>query len=199
MLSLTSPVPSFWQRVPTAIKMAGLCLVTLLLFSAGSLWASIPILLFVAGCYLVAGLRFALHGLRMLRPLLPFVVVVTIWHLLTGDPQKAAQLAVRISTAVAAANLVTMTSALSDIVAIIEWLVSPLRVFGVRPRVIGLAVALVIRFIPVTSERVSRLAEAWRARSARRAGWHIIAPATLGALDDAEHVADALRARGGAG
>jgi biotin transport system permease protein len=153
VLSLISPVPSFWQRVPTAIKMAGLCLLTLLLFSSGSLWASIAILLCVAGCYLTAGQRFALHGLRLLRPLVPFVVVVTIWHLLSGDPQKAALLVVRISAAVAAANLVTMTSALSDIVAIIERMVSPLRYLGVRPRVIGLAVALVIRRAGILSRR----------------------------------------------
>ena len=33
--------------------------------------------------------------------------------------------------------------------------------------------------------------------AARRAGWRIVAPLALMALDDAEHVAEALRARGG--
>jgi biotin transport system permease protein len=60
-----------------------------------------------------------------------------------------------------------------------------------------LAVALVIRFIPVMQDRTEQISQSWRARSARRAGWRVLMPATLAALDDAEHVAEALRARGG--
>jgi biotin transport system permease protein len=56
-----------------------------------------------------------------------------------------------------------------------------------------------IRFIPVLSDRLSQISESWRARSPRRPGWRILTPATLAALDDADQVAEALRARGGAG
>ena len=179
--------------------MAALCLATLVLFAGPAPWAQATMLAVVATMYLLGGRVFFLHGLRMLRPLVPFVVVVTLWHLWSGDPAHAVLLALRLLAAVSAANLVTMTTRLSDMVAVIERLCAPLARLGVNPRVIGLAVALVIRFIPVMAERVARLTEAWRARSARRAGWRVALPATLGALDDAEHVADALRARGGAG
>lgn len=199
MLSLTSPVQTRWHPVPAAIKMAALCLMTLVLFSARSIWLPTALLIVVGCMYLSGGRVFALHGLRMLRPLVPFIAVVTLWHLWTGEPERAAMMALRLTAAVAAANLVTMTTRLSDMVAVIERLAAPLARLGVNPRVIGLAVALVIRFIPVMADRVARLTEAWRARSARRAGWRVALPATLGALDDAEHVADALRARGGAG
>src|SRR3990167_6591155 len=57
--------------------------------------------------------------------------------------------------------------------------------------------AVVIRFIPVMQDRAEQISQSWRARSARRAGWRVLMPATLAALDDAEHVAEALRARGG--
>ena len=43
----------------------------------------------------------------------------------------------------------------------------------------------------------SLLSEAWRARSPRRTGWQIVMPLAALAIDDAEHVAEALRARGG--
>ena len=56
-----------------------------------------------------------------------------------------------------------------------------------------------IRFIPVMLLRMEALALAFRARSARRGSWRIVMPGVLAALDDADHVADALRARGGAG
>lgn len=64
---------------------------------------------------------------------------------------------------------------------------------------LGFAIVLVIRFIPVLRARAQGLIEAWRARSPRRAGWQVAFPITLLAIDDAEQVAEALRARGGPG
>jgi len=107
--------------------------------------------------------------------------------------------ALRLITAVAAANLVTMTTRLTDMVTVLERLAGPFRHLGLPPRTLALAMALVIRFIPVLSNRIGTLRLAWSARSARRAGWVLLVPATLAALDDADRVAEALRARGGAG
>ncbi len=42
-----------------------------------------------------------------------------------------------------------------------------------------------------------QIAAALRARSTGKSGWRIIVPLTLSVLNDAEHVANALRARGG--
>ncbi len=199
MLTLVSPVPTPWHRLPAGVKLAALCLFALVLFRVREPWTMATALALVAAAYLPGGRVFALHGLRLMRLLIPFVVIVGLWHLWTGDTAKGAVIVMRLIAAIAAANLVTMTTRLSDIVAVIERLASPLARIGLKPRVIALAVALVIRFIPVTGERVARLREAWAARSARPAGWRVALPAVLGAIDDADHVADALRARGGAG
>lgn len=199
MLSLTSPVPTPWHRLPAGMKLAGLCLLSLGLFALTSPALLAAALAAVMLAYAAGGRAFAAHGARMLRPLWPFVLVLLVWHLWTGDAARGAAILLRLVTAVAAANLVTMTTRLSDIVAVIELLCAPLARLGVSPHLPGLAAGLVIRFIPVTGERVARLTEAWTARSARRPGWRIALPATLGALDDAEQVAQALRARGGAG
>ena len=56
---------------------------------------------------------------------------------------------------------------------------------------------MVIRFTPVLAQKGAALAMAWRARSRKRAGWRVIMPFMVLALDDADHVAEALRARGG--
>ena len=106
---------------------------------------------------------------------------------------------IRMTTAVAAANFVTMTTKLSDMIAVMETLVRPFARFGASPKTLALAVALVIRFIPVMLQRIDQIRESWRARSARRPGWRVMLPATLAALDDADHMAEALRARGGTG
>ena len=93
--------------------------------------------------------------------------------------------------------LVTMTTRFDDMVEVVLWLLSPLRRLGIRTAPIGFAIVLVVRFIPVLLAKARSLIEAWRARSPRRAGWQVALPIALVAIDDAEHVAEALRARGG--
>jgi biotin transport system permease protein len=198
MLTLTSPVETPLHRMKPGAKLAMLAV-----FTFGLFWLRTPLplgvtLVAVGVFYLMSGRDFARHGARMLRPLWPFVLVVGLWHLWLNDPNGGAVVVVRMVTAVAAANLVTMTTKLSDMIAVLERLARPLSPL-LPPRRLALAIALVIRFIPVLSERAGILAQAWRARSGRRPGWRLIAPAALAALDDAENVADALRARGGAG
>jgi biotin transport system permease protein len=198
MLTLTSPVETPLHAVRAGGKLAALALFTLALFWIGSPLLLALCLLALVGVHLALGRTFARHGARMLRPLWPFIVVVGLWHLWTGDMGEGAAIVLRMVTAIAAANLVTMTTRLSDMIAVLEHLARPLAPV-LPPRRLALAIALVIRFIPVLSERTALLAAAWRARSGKRPGWRLIAPSALAALDDAEFVADALRARGGAG
>ena len=198
MLTLTSPVETRLHRLRAGTKLAALAVFTFALF-----WTQSPValgvaLLLVAAISLTGGAAFARHGLRMLRPLWPFVAVVAAWHLWTDDLTAGVVVLLRMVAAVAAANLVTMTTRLSDMITVLERLAHPLSPI-LPPRRLALAIALVIRFIPVLSERTAQLSQAYRARSGRAPGWRLFAPAALAALDDAENVACALRARGGAG
>lgn len=199
MLTLTSPVETPLHRLRAGGKLGALALFTFALFWTHSALVLGLGLILVAGLYLGAGgLRFARHGLQMLRPLWPFVAVVALWHLWLEDLAMGAVVVLRMVTAVAAANLVTMTTRLSDMITVLEGLARPLAPV-LPPRRLALAIALVIRFIPVLSERAGQLAQAWRARSGRPPRWRLFGPVVLAALDDAETVAEALRARGGAG
>ncbi len=199
MLTLTSPIETPWHRWPAGAKLAALCGFTVLLFALASPVALAACLAAITALYLPGGPAFLRLGARLLWPLWPFVAIVGLWHLWTGDGQGGLAVILRLLTAVAAANLVTMTTRLSDMIAVIERLSAPLARLGLPPRTLALAIALMIRFIPVLSDRLSQISESWRARSPRRPGWRILTPATLAALDDADHVAEALRARGGAG
>ena len=199
MLTLTSPNKTPWHRRPAGVKLAALCAVTLGLFALQSPLPLALSLAAIAALYLPGGLPFLRLGARLLWPLWPFVVIVGLWHLWTGDPQGGLAVILRLLAAVAAANLVTMTTRLSDMIAVIERMAGPLARLGLPPRTLALAIALVIRFIPVLSDRLNQISESWRARATRRPGWRILTPAALAALDDADRVAEALRARGGAG
>jgi biotin transport system permease protein len=197
MLTLTSPVETWAHRRPAALKLAALAVATTGLFLmnapaplAGALGAT-------AALYLTGGGQFARAGLRQLMPLWPFVGIVGMWHLWTGDVTGGAVILLRMVTAVALANFATMTTRLSDMLAVFERLARPLSPI-LPPRRLALAFALVIRFIPVMLDRMGQIRQSWTARSPRPPRWRVMVPATLAALDDADRVAEALRARGGA-
>lgn len=198
MLTLTSPVRTYAHDIPAGAKIAALCLITLGLFA---LTTPLPLALAagaMAGLALSCGLRFATALLRALRVLWPFLLILALWHLWTGEIGSGLTIALRMLTAVAAATFVTMTTPLSAMLDLFARLASPLQRLGLSPKALSLALALMIRFIPVMLDRFAALSMAWRARAVRRLGWQVLMPATLAALDDAAHVAEALRARGGA-
>lgn len=199
MLTLTSPVEIWAHRLPAGAKLGLLCAFTILLFALKTPAALLIAAAATAALIASGGAAFAKVSLTMLRPLWPFVLIVGLWHLWTNEPAQGASIVIRMITAVAAANFVTMTTRLTDMITVLETLTKPLARLGLSPRALALAVALTIRFIPVTLSRMQVIRESWRARSPRRPGWRVLLPATLAALDDAEAVAEALRARGGAG
>ncbi len=198
MLALTSPLETWAHRLPAGLKMAALCLWTPLLFALHTPAVLTLATLATAALPLSCGLDFALASARLLRPLWPFVLIVALWHLWLADPSGIA-IILRLITAVAAANFVTMTTRLSDMIAVITTIARPLAAIGLSPGLLALAIAMVIRFIPVMLFKAEVIAQAFRARSPRRPGWRILVPILLAALDDADAVAEALRARGGAG
>lgn len=198
MLSLTSPVETPLHHLPAPVKLGGLALFTILLFVTERPGGLLLALCVVTALHCTGGRDFLRHALRMIRPLWPFVALLILWHLVARDIESGLVIALRMVTAVAAANLVTMTTRLADMLTVIERLCQPLAPI-VPPRRLAIAFALTIRFIPVLSTSLARLREAWRARSARRIGWRILVPGIIVTLDDADHAAEALRARGGAG
>ena len=66
------------------------------------------------------------------------------------------------------ADVFTMTTTLQALMDALAPLLRPLRLLGLRPKKLTLAVALVVRFVPVLLERWRAREEAWRARTGRR-------------------------------
>lgn len=198
MLTLTSPHKTWAHPLPAGAKLIALAAVTMALFALKTPLALGAAALAVGALIATGGPAFAKVSARLLRPLWPIALIITLWHLVTDDLSGGATILLRMGAALAAANFVTMTTRLSDMLAVMQRALSPLHGLGLPAKPVALALALVIRFIPVMLERFDTLSTAFRARSALRPGWRILMPVALAALDDAEHVAEALRARGGA-
>ncbi|NIZ10630.1 energy-coupling factor transporter transmembrane component T [Pseudooceanicola sp. HF7] len=197
MISLTSPVRTRAHDWPAGAKLGALLLVTIGLAATDALPLLALAFAGMVGLYALPGRIFLLHGARRLRMLLPIVAVVLIWHVVVQDARTGMAISLRLLTAVGLANLVTMTTRLSDMMAVVRTLCRPLARLGLNVRAMDIAIALVIRMIPVLSDTGHQLGQSWAARSPKKPRWRIVMPLTLATLDDADHVAEALKARGG--
>lgn len=197
MISLTSPVETRAHRWPAGLKLGLLCATTMLLFATELLWIHLAAALCCLVFYALPGPVFLRVGLSKLWLLWPFLAIILVWHIVTNTTHEGLVIALRLLTAVGLANLVTMTTKLSDMMEVIKQITRPLRYLGLSTRALELGVALVIRCVPSLSEKGAALAQSWRARSGRRLNWRLILPFTLLAIDDAESIAEALKARGG--
>lgn len=197
MISLTSPVKTRAHGWPAGVKLGLLCAATVILFMQQNIAFQVAAFAGTAAIYCLPGTAFARAGARAVWRLWPFVVLVAVWHLIVGAGEQGAIIVLRMLTAVALANLVTMTTSLSQMIAAVMWLAAPLAKIGLNTRALALGIALVVRFTPALADKGTALTQAWAARSPRRASWRIIVPFAVLAIDDAEYVAEALRARGG--
>ncbi|GGF52101.1 ABC transporter permease [Azorhizobium oxalatiphilum] len=200
MMSGYLPGRSPLHRLPAGVKLAALALASIALLPAKSL----PLLVFglalVLLAYAALGRR-ALARLTLLRPLAPVLAFMLLLQAWAGGWTPAGLMdgiavTVRVLLMVLLADLVTLSTALEDMMAVLERLLAPLRRFGVSPRKLALAVALVIRFVPVLLAAWRGREEAWRARSTRRPSFSLLPGFLAHTLRLADQVAEALDARG---
>lgn len=197
MISLTSPIDTPLHHWPAWVKLSTLCFGVVGVFFIQNPFIHFAFFTFILFLYAIFGRIFFITGISKLRPLWPFILLLIIWHLIDTNYERGFTIGLRMLSAVALANFVTMTTFLSDMMDFIHVITKPLRVLGVKTKTLEIAIALVVRIIPVLVIKAEMLKNAWHARSSRRASWRIIFPLTLNALDDSEYVAEALKARGG--
>ncbi|NVK35622.1 MAG: energy-coupling factor transporter transmembrane protein EcfT [Rhodobacteraceae bacterium] len=197
MMSLYVPGQSWLHRCPAGVKFVLLCVISAVLLAMHDLW--LLGLAFVATLMLYASL--GPQGVRQvsaLKPLAFLLVILFLFHLMTGDWQQGLRLILHLGSMVLLANLVTITTRLDDMMAALRPIFQPIRFLGLSPSVPALAVALVIRFVPELLRVYNALAEAYRAKTGARGSYRLIAPFMIQALAMSENVAEALSARGGA-
>jgi biotin transport system permease protein len=195
MLTPTLAVETPLHRWPAGVKLG---LIALLGIALGVI--AEPLALGIAlgltwAAFLPLGVGEALRLPRRVWPLWPFLLVVGGWHLWRGTPELGLAVALRMLTMVAAATLLLLTTRFDALLASFSTLLGPLARFGLPVARIALALAMVLRFIPVLAQRAKDLGEAWSARSARKPRHRLLTPLALAALDEADHAAEALRAR----
>ncbi|MCZ4429732.1 energy-coupling factor transporter transmembrane protein EcfT [Agrobacterium sp. SOY23] len=141
-------------------------------------------------------LSFREIGLR-LRPVMLTILLVAAFSYLLLPTQDATVNLLRLTALAFLATAVTITVSISQFMDEITRAAAPLERLGlVKAADIGLAVGLVVRFVPEIVNRYHAVRDAHRARGLPVRMATIIVPLVIMTLKDADAIADAIDARG---
>jgi len=194
-IGLYHPGTSPLHRASAGAKVAGLLVVSLALFvvpSIGFALMSVPVAFAI---YLSTGAPFR-QLIAQLRGPAILLCLVFVFHLLFGSIEDGVLAVARFATLILLASAVTLSTPISEMAELVEWLLRPLNPFGVNPEKVGLAIALAIRFVPLISEEFRHIREAQAARGLAANPLALIVPLVIRTLKSADELADAIEARG---
>ncbi|WP_448005116.1 energy-coupling factor transporter transmembrane component T family protein [Agromyces bauzanensis] len=194
MIGVFHPGTSLVHRAPALVKLALLAVLVTVVAVVPS-----PIVLGAASVIVVAlfiaarvPARLALSQVAPILWVLAFAVPVQV---IFGGWEAAAVMAARLVLAVALAALYTLTTPVTATLDAMQVLLRPLRRW-VDPDRVGLALALTIRCVPLLADLVREVLEARKARGAEGSVLALAVPVIVRALRTAEHLGEALTARG---
>ncbi|MFE5672062.1 energy-coupling factor transporter transmembrane component T family protein [Agromyces sp. NPDC056523] len=194
MIGVFHPGTSVVHRAPALAKLALLAVAVTVVSLLPSLEAlgvaaMVVVLLFV---FARIPARLAWRQITPILWLLAFAVPVQ-W--IFAGWEAAATMGLRLVLAVALAAVYTLTTPVSATLDAMQVLLRPFRRW-VDPDRIGLALALAIRCVPLLAELVREVLEARKARGAEGSPTAFAVPVIVRALRTADHLGEALMARG---
>ena len=193
------PGNSVVHRAPAAVKLAALAVLTAAVFVLARPVVALGALGLVLAAAAVARLPAAVL-LVPLRTLAWWVVLLFGISVISSGVLGAVTVTTRLVAVALGAAVLTATTPVRELAALVTTLARPLAVLGVRPARIGLTVALTLRFVPVIAERAGRVREAQAARGGSARGVRGLANLLVGVLVQvlvlAHTLAEALDARG---
>ncbi|MBN9024374.1 MAG: energy-coupling factor transporter transmembrane protein EcfT [Rhizobiales bacterium] len=194
-IGLYHPGSSRLHRATAGAKLAGLLAVSLALFLLPSkpvVFASVPLAFTI---YLSTGVPFRSLMTQLRGPAI-LLAIIFAFHLVFGSAAEGILTVARFAALILLASAVTLTTPVSEMAELVEWLLEPLRPIGINPEKVGLSIALAIRFVPLISEEFRHIREAQAARGLAANPLALIVPLIIRTLKSADELADAIEARG---
>lgn len=118
------------------------------------------------------------------------------YQLVVGRPDLAVVVVVNLVTAVFASRLLTATTPGPVLIDALVGGLRPLRRVGVDPELVGLAIAVMLRSVPVLLDSFDQVRQAARARGRERNLFALVTPVVVRAVGQAQAIGAALAARG---
>lgn len=183
------------DKINPAFKLLVLFALSITLFATQSIIA----LAVIAGLVFIITLLLCLAALKQWLQtwvLLFSIAVVVVWTVFAMGIETALIVLLRLTTLSLFATLVTVTTSIGQFIETITNFARPLERIGlVKARDIGLAIGLVIRFVPDVQARYRAVTEAHRARGLKLRLSTMLVPMVIGTLQSAEDIANAIDAR----
>ena len=191
-LGVYIPGDTWLHRMGAALKFA---LLVVFIIAVTALptqpWHSFAALVFVLVLYVWARIP-ARVAWRQLVPLLPVLLFLGVFMVWQNGVQSALTLLIGLLATIAAANLLTLTTPVEELLAALDQALAP---FGRTGELISLTIALTIRLIPLTLATAN---EVLAARKARGVGFSFSAfgiPLVIRSVRRAKMMGEALMAR----
>lgn len=194
MHGLYSETRTWLHAWPAGVKLALLAVLGTGLFLTGHPWVLLAGALACAALFLSLG-PVARQARRLVVPLVLAALLMALFHALVGQPQVGLVSALRLLSAALLGTLLTLTTRPSDLLEVLERLLSPLGRLGVKVDELALQLALMLRFTEHFFALWKRLDEAHRVRVGKPGRVTILAPLVIVAMMSARRVADALQLR----
>ncbi|ARM87272.1 biotin/cobalt ABC/ECF transporter permease protein [Rhizobium sp. CIAT894] len=196
MQSLYVEGNSLMHRLSPRLKLLSLMAFGIVLFISDNLILLSSAVLLTAVLYRMVGQPLG-DALRRLRPIFLTIAVVALFNLIFNPWQAALVPLLRLTALMLLAAAVTATTSITEFIDEVTALARPLERTGwVQADDIGLALGLVLRFVPEIVTRYQAIREAHRARGLKVRPITLLAPLIILTLRDADNIAAAIDARG---
>lgn len=195
-LGVYVPGNTWLHRAHPAAKFAALVVfIIAATFLPAAPWQSMTAVTAVMALYMCARVPIEIAG-HQLVPLLPFLAFLGAFLWWQNGAEAALTSMLALLATIAAANLLTLTTTVEELLEALDNGLRPLSRFGVPTELISLAIALAIRLIPLMLHTANEVLDA---RKARGAGFSLAAfgtPLIIRAVRRARMIGEALVARG---
>jgi biotin transport system permease protein len=187
---------SLLHRIPVKPKLLGLMVFGLVLYLIDQPIVLGILLMLTALLYLSTGIGLS-EGLRRLKPVLFTIAFLAAVNLLLLSPFGALIITLRLVAVLFLAAAVTASTTIADFMEAVTDLAWPLERLGLlKAADLGLALGLVLRFVPEIAARHEALKEAHAARGIPMKLSRMLGPLIISTLKDADRIAEAIDARG---
>jgi biotin transport system permease protein len=196
MQSLYVDGDTWMHRASPRAKLIVLAALGIVLFLTDRLALLAVAAIVAGGLFFAVGLSFR-EASRRLRPVFLVILFVALFSLLFNPLHAAVGTVLRLVALVLFAATVTATTTIGSFIEEITFLARPLeRLRLVHAEDIGLAVGLVVRFVPEIVDRYGAIREAHEARGLKIRLSTTLVPLIILTLRDADSIAAAIDARG---
>lgn len=194
MIGVFHPGTSVVHRAPALVKLGLLAVIVTTVALLPSLPALGAASVVVVALFALARVPFRLAW-RQVSPILWILAFAVPVQWIFAGWEAAATMGVRLVLAVAVAAVYTLTTPVTATLDAMQVLLRPFRRWIDADRV-GLALALAIRCVPLLADLVREVLDARKARGAEGSPTAFAVPVIVRALRTADHLGEALMARG---